>query len=205
MNELNPYSDFYPHSILRIKYMLIVITILTPNYLGLFFFPDFIEWVDNEPLNDAVYKELLTYAAITLLALGLLFSYFYYPTIHFSLTNEEINVNRGLITKSNKIVPYRTITNIDIKRGLYDRLFGIGSIEIQTAGFSAGKQGPEERIDGVPREEIEHIRALIMKRVRSVKGSPGTSQDVDMELNTESDILNAILYEIKELRKSLTK
>ena len=174
MNQLNPYSDFLPNSKLRIKYMVLAFAIFTPNYVGLFFFPDLISWIDGEELNSGLYKEILTYVYLSLLVLGFLISYLYYPTIHYSLTNDEILVNRGLVTKSNKIVPYRTITNIDIKRGIFDRMFGIGSIEIQTAGFSANKQGPEERLDGIPLEEIDLIRSSIMKKVRKVKGSPGT-------------------------------
>ena len=60
-------------------------------------------------------------------------------------------------------------------------------------------------MDGVPREEIKIIRSLIMNRVRRVKGSAGTSHDDDMDISTEGDVLSAILYEIQELRKTLTK
>lgn len=95
---------------------------------------------------------------------------------------------------------FRTITNIDIKQGPYDRIMGIGSIEIQTAGFSAGKTGPEERLDGIPTQLIKELRNLILNKVRKVKGSPGTSHDLD---HPEEDVLTAILNEIIKLKSIL--
>ncbi len=137
-------------------------------------------------------------ALITILV-GYIMIHYYYLTINYKVTDEEIFVNRGLITKSNKIVPYRTITNIDIKQGPFDRILGIGSIEIQTAGFSAGKTGPEERLDGVPTEMIKELRNQILSKVRKIKGSPGTSHDLDHP----EDVLSAILKEIIQLKSIL--
>lgn len=42
----------------------------------------------------------------------------YYYSIIFEIVDDEIHVNRGIITKSKKIVPYRTITNF-LQRPIY--------------------------------------------------------------------------------------
>jgi len=55
-------------------------------------------------------------------------------------TMPEIYVKKGLINVTKKHVPFRTITNIASRAGPIDRMFGIGTVEIQTAGFSGGAQ-----------------------------------------------------------------
>ena len=73
-------------------------------------------------------------------------------------------------------------------------------IEIQTAGNSA-TPGPEEKMDGIPMNQLEEIRNYIQSRVRTITGSPGTSLDAD--LNTPDGILRAILGEVKSLNEKL--
>jgi len=127
----------------------------------------------------------------------------YYNSMLFEIVEDEVHVNRGIITKTRKIVPYRTITNVEIKQGPYDRLLGIWTIEIQTAGFSSSKIGPEERLDGLPAHELETIQTLIINRVRKVRGSPGTSHDQDT--HGDDHVLVSILNEVKELKEILLK
>jgi hypothetical protein len=80
---------------------------------------------------------------------------------------------------------------------------GLGTIELQTAGFSSNKRGPEERIDGLPSHELEIIQTLIIDRVRNVRGSPATIQE--RETTGSEDVLIGIHKEFKELGKILLK
>jgi membrane protein YdbS with pleckstrin-like domain len=135
-------------------------------------------------------------------AIAVPFAIYYYRAISFEIVEDEVHVNRGIITKTRKIVPYRTITNIEIKRGPFDRVFGIGTIELQTAGFSSNKMGPEERLDGLPSEQLDDIQHLLISNVRKVVGSPGTSHDVDKP-QTNDTTLSDMLVEIKQLKSIL--
>jgi hypothetical protein len=91
---------------------------------------------------------------------------------------------------------------MDVKRGIFDRITGIGTIEIQTAGSSAPKMRPEEMLDGIITVEIEPLREMILNQVRGlVGGSAGTTQD--LEQVTDVSILVNILDEIKKLRSDL--
>jgi membrane protein YdbS with pleckstrin-like domain len=182
---------------------MILFTIILLSYIsiiGMTFLIIYFEATESYP--ESWYNIIIITSGIALIIflIGYFLINYYYPTINYKVTDEEIFVNRGLITKSNKIVPYRTITNIDIKQGPFDRILGIGSIEIQTAGFSAGKTGPEERLDGIPTQLIKELRNLILNKVRKVKGSPGTSHDLD---HPEEDVLTAILNEIIKLKSIL--
>ena len=85
----------------------------------------------------------------------LIFVPFYFRSIEYSVKAEsgetmpEIYVKKGVFTVTRKHVPFRTITNISSRAGLFDRLFGIGSVHIETAGYSGshqiGNRGQSER------------------------------------------------------------
>ncbi|HSG28204.1 MAG TPA: PH domain-containing protein, partial [Candidatus Krumholzibacterium sp.] len=61
----------------------------------------------------------------------------YYRSLSYEIQDDEVIVRVGIVTKSVKHVPYRTVTNITINRGILDRLFfNLGTLNIQTAGMS---------------------------------------------------------------------
>lgn len=76
----------------------------------------------------------------------------------------EIYVRKGVITITKKFVPFRTITNVETRAGPFDRLFGMGSLKVETAGEKGGhhatglmtllitrllENSSEESIDGI--------------------------------------------------------
>ena len=71
-------------------------------------------------------------------------------------------IHKGIITKKRAVIPYRTITNLVVKRNPFDRLFGISKVIIQTAGESASAQ-PEGRMIGIyyPHDLLEEILNLV--------------------------------------------
>lgn len=196
-------SRFHPKKQLRTKYILydlsvaIPILIISPIAYWLIY-----KRVTNDDLttlqyisNFAIIGSLLSIILVTIGA------YIYYPTIFYEIVDNEIHVFKGVITKTRKVVPYRTITNLEIKRGPYDRLLNIGTIEIQTAGKSSAKPGPEETINGIPAEYLVDLQEYIISNVRKTVGSPGTSQDLD-HINPDN-VLMGILQEIRELKRFL--
>ena len=81
---------------------------------------------------------LLGFLLITLLwvvpALALLVPY--YRPIHYTLGERELAVRQGLLTRTVKTVPYDKVTNVELKRGIWDRLLGLGTLLVHTAGYS---------------------------------------------------------------------
>lgn len=99
---------------------------------------------------------------------------FYFRSIEYSVKAEsgktmpEVYVKKGIITVTRKHVPFRTITNISSKKGLFDRLFGIGSVHIETAGYSGSQQqGPESKLEGIV--FYEEVRDFILKELRKFR------------------------------------
>jgi membrane protein YdbS with pleckstrin-like domain len=98
----------------------------------------------------------------------------YFRSIEYSVKAEsgdtmpEIYSKRGIVTITRKHLPFRTITNISSRAGPFDRLFKIGSVQIETAGYSGPSQkGPEEKIGGIV--FYEEVRDFILKELRKFK------------------------------------
>ncbi len=99
---------------------------------------------------------------------------FYIGSIEYSVIAEsgetmpEIYVKKGIVTVTRKHVPFRTITNISSQAGPFDRLFGIGNVSIETAGYSGSNQsGPEEKLEGIT--FYEEVRDFILNELRRFK------------------------------------
>jgi membrane protein YdbS with pleckstrin-like domain len=141
----------------------------------------------------------------------------YVRSIEYSVKSEsgdtmpEIYSKRGIITITRKHVPFRTITNISSRAGPFDRLFKIGSVHIETAGYSgASQKGPEEKISGIV--FYEEVRDFILKELRKFKepyviGTEvvhPTEEPVPRMEGLEDEIL-ITLREIRDILKNRSK
>ncbi len=122
-------------------------------------------------------------------------------------TMPEVYVKKGLINITRKHVPFRTITNIQSVAGPFDRLFGIGSIEVETAGGSGSAlQSAEEKLEGLT--FYEELRDFILMELRKFKDPYVTGTEIsrqyeegDAPVGTGSieDEILGVLREIRDL------
>ncbi len=121
----------------------------------------------------------------------------------------EIYVKKGIITITRKHVPFRTITNISSKTGPLDRLFGIGCVEIETAGFSGiSQEGPEEKIVGIV--FYEELRDFILQELRKfrepyVTGTEVSSPFEESVLRIDGTLQDEILITLQQMRDILRR
>jgi membrane protein YdbS with pleckstrin-like domain len=141
----------------------------------------------------------------------------YFKSIEYSVKAEtgdtmpEIYSKRGIVTITRKHVPFRTITNISSRAGPFDRLFKIGSVHIETAGYSGPSQkGPEEKISGVV--FYEEVRDFILKELRKFKEPYVTGTEVVVpteepvpRIKGLDDEMLLTLREIRDLLKNKRK
>jgi len=123
-------------------------------------------------------------------------------------TMPEIYVKKGIFTITRNHVPFRTITNISSHAGIFDRMFGIGSVHIETAGYSGQDQrGPEENMEGVV--FYEEVRDFILKELRKLTEPYVTTTEPVFEKKpahdrqTANEELLGILQEIRALLKDI--
>ncbi len=172
-------EKIYPAKSLRNKYIVknifwlpielvvftIILVILYYSFIFLVFYlenkitisaQDILRYIPNQSLVIEFYLFIIFFWIIA----KNIFVVFYVPSIVYEITDTEIIVQKGLITKSSKFVPFRTIVNLEVHRGYFDRRFGMGSILISTAG----KPFPEETMEGLV--EVEEVRELLLKQIR---------------------------------------
>jgi len=128
----------------------------------------------------------------------------YYTSISYTLTDHEIVVQKGIWWKRKSFVPYNRITNINIVQGPLSRRFQLGTVLIQTAGFSGGTSSagglrPAEAIIlGV--KNFEEIKDKVMNFVRRFKP---VAVEAQTEAMAPEDVNRQILAELKKISKAL--
>jgi uncharacterized membrane protein YdbT with pleckstrin-like domain len=121
-------------------------------------------------------------------------------------TMPEIYSKRGIFTVTRRHVPFRTITNIASKAGPLDRIFRIGSVQIETAGNSgASQKGPEETLCGIV--FYEEVRDFILKELRKFREPYVTGTEVvyptEEPVPRKEGLDNEILGTLREIRDIL--
>lgn len=127
----------------------------------------------------------------------------YFRSISYELTDTEIVVRKGIVTKVVKTVPYRTVTNIVKARDLLDRYaVNLGSINIQTAGKS-GETGYEASLEGLG--DWEEAHRMVLERLRGFRGAmKPTAAEVEDSGESEN-LLRHMLEELKAIRAAVER
>ncbi len=137
--------------------------------------------------------------------LWIIYLSYYYKSMVYQLKENEMIVQRGVFQKIEKNVPFRAVTNLAVFRSLFDRMFGIGTIRLHTAGYS-GTPLPEENIEGLV--NYQEVYDKLIAKIRPLQAmTPRASVEVEEQdlgfqeqLRVNQQIL-ATLQEIKELLK----
>lgn len=128
----------------------------------------------------------------------------YYNSISYALTGDEVVVERGVWWKMKHVVPYARVMSVDVIQGPISRRFGVGSVQVHTAGYTGprgGTAGPvargaEASIWGVP--NFVEIRDEILKSVRGrpLFGAPKIGPP---------DVSSKMLEELRKIRKAVER
>lgn len=92
----------------------------------------------------------------------------------YEFTQDSLKIEKGIIIKKYKSIPYERIQNVDITRGIIARIIGFSTIDIQTAGYSAfnvhgGRVVSEGHLPAVSIEGAERIRDFLVSRISGRK------------------------------------
>jgi len=97
-----------------------------------------------------------------------------YRNWKYELTQDSLKIEKGVIVKKYKSIPYERVQNVDITRGILARIIGFSTIDIQTAGYSAysakgGVGHSEGHLPALSIEVAEKIREFLMKKITGKK------------------------------------
>lgn len=126
-----------------------------------------------------------------------------YKRYRYELLDDEIVVHSGWIVQKVRHVPYRMVTNIEIRRGLLDRWLGIGNLSIDTAGNSDPNARPEAQLFGLADIETvyEEVAACLRAFDEAQQRQPWerNRRPVTEAVDADEDVMQAILAELKTI------
>jgi uncharacterized membrane protein YdbT with pleckstrin-like domain len=160
--------------------------------------------IGNLPFLTSAYFTI----AIIIMICAAILSIFYVRGIEYQVGEREVIVKKGIINKMEKHIPFRTITNISSRYGVYDRIFGIGTVQIETAGKSGAQTGPEEKIEGIP--NFLEVRDEVLEVLRQFRHQYATTTETpDVGIvepsKTTSSFEQQLLNELKDIKDILSK
>ena len=89
-----------------------------------------------------------------------------YQFYRYELEKDCLKIEKGILWKKYKMIPYKKIQNIDISRGPLDRLFKLSNLHIQTAGYSSPyPQTYEGGLLGLSVQTAKDLQAELMKKI----------------------------------------
>ena len=110
-----------------------------------------------------------------MIVFGEIYSHLVYKNWKYEFNPRELKIEKGVIFKVYKSIPYGRVQNVEIHRGVLARMTGFSTLNIHTAGYhSSGRRGGQARAEGhipaVSIEGAEKIREFLMKKVGSKQG-----------------------------------
>ncbi|MFC0559952.1 PH domain-containing protein [Halalkalibacter alkalisediminis] len=82
-------------------------------------------------------------------------------TFRYRIMAGELYIQRGIFVKKKRYIQQQKVQSIDISAGVFQRLFGLVKLKVETAG---GGTEPELHLSAVSREEAEDIRAQLLRK-----------------------------------------
>ncbi len=107
------------------------------------------------------------------LVFSLLFRWLAWLRFHYTLGEDDIRIERGLISRSARAIPYDRIQDVSIEQRPLARAFGLAEVKFETGG---GK-GDEGTLSFVSREEAERLRETVRARKAADGVSPGPADE----------------------------
>ncbi len=142
-------------------FSLIPLAFLAPSYFPLVVFYQ-VSLLVSPFAVDTLLIVVLVVDVFVVVLVGL-YANAYVNSLTYKLGKGRVEWTRGVIGRYTGVVPYEQITNVDVVQGPVSRMLGIGSVKIQTAGYS-GEVRPEISIDGI--RDFNAVKDLIMQRVK---------------------------------------
>ncbi len=100
-------------------------------------------------------------AFIVLVGVAALSLWWSYKHLYYQLSEEEFNLYSGIFNKKRVHVPYTRIQSVDQKASLLQRIFGVCTLNIDTAG---GASNNAVQVPYVSKEQAEDLRRQLFER-----------------------------------------
>lgn len=89
-----------------------------------------------------------------------------YHATGFSLAEERLRVVRGIFFRADTVVPFGRVQHIDVGQGPFERLFGLATLTVHTAGTHNASVSLPGLLQADATSMREEIRAAIRRDTR---------------------------------------
>ncbi len=118
--------------------------------------------------------------------------YFKFHTLRYKFDEEGVSASWGILFRREIYLTYKRIQDIHVKRNVFERWLGIGTVDIQTA---SGSSTAELSLEGMG--EYEAVRDFLYRRMRGHEGvEPEAGGEAAAPAGGEDELV-ALLKEIR--------
>lgn len=136
----------------------------------------YIGHLEGEMSEEILSTGWLLVILIVLVLLFILYSVLWVKLFRYEVAPGEFKKEYGVISKSYVSIPYQRIQNVNIRRGLLERMLGISSLKIETAGSELARA--EGRIPGIDQQIAEEVREEILSKSRADRQGNQADSDI---------------------------
>ncbi|MWV41140.1 PH domain-containing protein [Natrialba sp. INN-245] len=111
------------------------------------------------------------------LLLGTTYALVYYYRFEYGITPDTFDVRSGVFSRRSREIPYGRIQNIDIARGVVQRLLGLAVVSIETAGGG----NTEATLRFVSESEANRLQHQIRRRTAEATERRRRRADIDSD------------------------
>lgn len=104
------------------------------------------------------------------------------------LRERDVSTRRGLIGRKTISVPFTRVQHVTVERGLLDRIFGLSTVVIFTAGAIAA----DARVSGLEPERADRLREGIINR-SNLETAAATAGEPDETEAVETGVAKAVV------------
>lgn len=118
-------------------------------------------WLDWFPESSfaPIYDNVLLGICIGLLALAILVPPINYMRWRYGFVDDLLLMRYGILFVEERAVPVRRMQHVDLSRGPIERLFGMATLVV----FTAGNEGSAFRVPGLPVSRAQELRDRIVQ------------------------------------------
>lgn len=97
---------------------------------------------------------------------GLVWVVLYYRLWHYQIRADAIYLERGVVTHVRSLVPYVRIQHVDTKQGVLERMLGLSTLVV----YTAGSRGADVSIPGLMPEEARDLQRRVKELAIEAEG-----------------------------------
>lgn len=135
--------------------------------------------------NSDSYTTIIGYIALGFAGFNLVGSILTYFRFYFHIEDGAIIIDKGILKRTNTNIPFERIQTINFKQNLLHQMFGVVSLEIDTAGANKS----EMTIDALNKEDAEALRKFILNEKAQIITSASGLEEEALETEEEEKVI----------------